>query len=124
MDSSLGDIALARDSLERLRARLAAQGVEAYTGHAGDRSNWPLRYSAVPEEIAAANARLKEDCPAAVADYNRGVLLELIASFSLNDAIYRLPPSITHFTGGRSAASSARSTAPRTAFSTSPTTAT
>jgi hypothetical protein len=99
MDSSLGDLALARASLKRLKARLAAQGVEAYAGRASDRRDWPQRYSAVPEEIAAANARLEKDHPAAVADYNRGVLLELIASFSLNDAIYSLPPSITALYG-------------------------
>lgn len=99
MDSSLGDIALARDRLARLRASLAALGVQAYDSLAADRRNWPLRYNDAPAEIAAANRRLKEDCPAALADYNRGVLLELIASFSLDDARYRLPPSVTALYG-------------------------
>ena len=94
MESPLDVSRKAAERLGRLRSRLQAQVPQHFLALTVGADSGPDSYTWVPVEIVRANAELRATGASVLHDYNRYVLLSFIATFSLNDSRYRLPPSI------------------------------
>jgi hypothetical protein len=84
----------AAERAARLKSSLERQVPPELLALSVDVASGPERYTWVPEEVARVNTALRATGASAVHSYNRYVLLNLIAAFSLSDSRYRLPHSI------------------------------
>ena len=85
----------ATERLNELQARLSVEAPDVATSVEGSLFTGSQKYTWVPPAIWRMNRALQERHPGSLADFNRYVLLDALVRFSLEDARYRLPASVT-----------------------------